>query len=213
MNQVYEITKLNTALFRRKLLNHFEDHGIPTLSDGYRNIFTFPKGVEKMSKAAGKDYEQDELILYQASEILQSEMFDEDQVKFKGNFSESCQDMTPTTVRFVSMTLYGLNIKNHEDSSQVTRTISQLLLFNSKKRARENKEFRFRHDISRETRIKVYIGLSIHDETRNKSLIEKLYTLGITISYDRVREIEDILGNNVCEQFCQENIVHCWFTR
>ena len=30
---------------------------------------------------------------------------------------------------------------------------------------------------------------------------------GISISYDRVREIEDILGNNVCEQFSQENIV------
>ena len=88
-----------------------------------------------MIKAAGKDYEQDELILYKASQILRSEIFDEDQAKCKGNFSVSCQDMTPTTLRFVSMILYGLNIKNHEDRSQVTKTISQLLLFNSKERA------------------------------------------------------------------------------
>ena len=160
-----------------------------------------------MIKAAGKDYEQDELILYKASQILRSEIFDEDQAKFKGNFAESCQNMTPTTLRFVSMILYGLDIKNHEDSSQVTRTISQLLLFNPKKKAQDNKEFRFRHDISREPPVPVYIGLSTHAETRNKSLIEKLYTLGISISYDRVRGIEDILGYNVCEQFRQENIV------
>ena len=56
--------------------------------------------------------------------------------------------------------------------------------------------------VSQETPI--YIGLNIHQQTRCKKLIAQLYHMGVSISYDRVLDIEDKIAAAVCEQ-CEEN--------
>lgn len=43
--------------------------------------------------------------------------------------------------------------------------------------------------------------------TRSQKLIDQLYRLGISISYDRVTELEEWIATSVCEQFEKDGIV------
>ena len=61
--------------------------------------------------------------------------------------------------------------------------------------------------MDREPPLPIYIGLNIHQLTRSKKLITQLYHMGISISYDRVLELEDWIATTVCEQFELDGIV------
>ena len=52
--------------------------------------------------------------------------------------------------------------------------------------------------------IAVYLGLLLHSQTSQKNLIDKLYSLGLSISYERVLEKT---GNKICERFESEKTV------
>lgn len=43
--------------------------------------------------------------------------------------------------------------------------------------------------------------------TRSKKLIEQLYQMGISISYDRVMELEEWIATSVCEWFEEDGVV------
>ena len=47
----------------------------------------------------------------------------------------------------------------------------------------------------------------MHSSKRSKTLIEKLYSLGVSVSYDRVMEIEDALATSLCERFSEDGYV------
>ena len=52
-----------------------------------------------------------------------------------------------------------------------------------------------------------YLGLLVHAVTRKKTLVDKLYRLELSISYDRVMQISADLGNGVIAQFEEEGVV------
>ena len=86
-------------------------------------------------------------------------------------------------------------------------TAAQVLLYNVKKRLPSRNDVKPRHTLQREPPIPIYIGLNVHQMTRSKKLIDQLYRLGISISYDRVTELEEWIGTSVCEQFEKDGIV------
>jgi len=43
--------------------------------------------------------------------------------------------------------------------------------------------------------------------TRSKKFIDQIYQIGISISYDRVMELEEWITTSVCEQFEKDGIV------
>ena len=47
----------------------------------------------------------------------------------------------------------------------------------------------------------------MHAHTRKRDLVDRLHSLGISISYDRVLRLSAQLGSNVCEQFHWEHVV------
>ena len=53
----------------------------------------------------------------------------------------------------------------------------------------------------------IAIGLNIHATARDKKMIENFKQFGISISYDRVLQLESLLTRNLCEQFKKDNIV------
>ena len=53
----------------------------------------------------------------------------------------------------------------------------------------------------------IYLGLMIHAETRKRKLVDKLYDLGLSISYDRVLSISTSLANSVCKQYTMDKVV------
>ena len=53
----------------------------------------------------------------------------------------------------------------------------------------------------------IYIGMNVHALTRSKKLIQQLYQMGISISYDRIMEIEDWIATSACERFAEDGVV------
>ena len=97
-------------------------------------------------------------------------------------------------------------IKTGKNHAQACLTISQLILYNVKKRPSKI-DAKPRHSLQREPPLPVYFGLNIHQVTQSKKLIQQLYQMGICISYDRVLELEEWIATAVCEQFEKEGVV------
>ena len=82
-------------------------------------------------------------------------------------------------------------------------TISQLLMSNSIIRRRENQHIlRTKHSQAREVPLSKYLGVSVYTKTRKRELVDRLYELGLSISYDRVLTISAELGDNICH-YCK----------
>ena len=109
------------------------------------------------------------------------------------------------------MILGGADIQTQSSNmveAQTTLSISQLIVFNSTKRRRSSeKSPSLYHSAEREPPLAVYLGMMTHAETRKKALVDDLYHLGLSISYDRVLEISTQMGNNVCALYESEEVV------
>ena len=79
----------------------------------------------------------------------------------------------------------------------IALTVAQLLQFNCFFRRHETNSNCGRHSKDRETPVPLYVGLSVHAQTRKRELVDTLLKLGISISYDRVLGISTEIGNCV----------------
>ena len=112
--------------------------------------------------------------------------------QFYGSFETKCQEesIIPTSLlTLVAMILHGPNIelKSSKATSQPILTVSQLLMYNSLMRhpktqatstVMDNREL--------ETPLPVYLGVKLHTKTRKRELVNTLYDLGHSASYDHV---------------------------
>ena len=53
----------------------------------------------------------------------------------------------------------------------------------------------------REPLLPIYVELLVHGETRKRSLVDKVYDLGLSVSDDRVLRISADLGNDILELY------------
>ena len=128
-----------------------------------------------------------------------------------GRSPQNCQlDFSPQSLKsFVDNLLQGNKINSsHKHLEQSTLTISQMIVHNSVKRLRQDTNTTEMHRAkSRESPLGIYLGMLVHAYTRKKSLIDKLYELGISISYKRVMELSTMIGNRVLRQYDSERVV------
>ena len=134
--------------------------------------------------------------------------------QFGGSFTPNSQeDSVPKSLlALVAMVLNGPNIKTQSSFSTMSQpvlTISQLLMSNSIARHRDNqkKMSTVRHNINRETPLNIYLGVMVHTKTRKRELVDCLYNLGLSISYDRVLAISAELGDQICQYYKMEKAV------
>lgn len=97
--------------------------------------------------------------------------------------------MPQTLLALVVIIHEGPSIKSPLDSSgpllsQATLSVAQLLPFNSSIRHRSGSS-EFRHNKARETSLPIYV-VAIHEKKRQRKLLDKLFELVLSISYDRV---------------------------
>ena len=115
------------------------------------------------------------------------------------------KDSVPASLlALVSMVLNGPNIQEQSSSStsQAVLTIAQLLMHNSMIRCREKKVTAIvKHSRERETPLPIYLGMLVHTKTRKRELVDQLFELGLSVSYDRVLEISTQLGHKVCQYY------------
>ena len=87
----------------------------------------------------------------------------------------------------VAMILNGPNFKSQgcDGVSQASISIAQLLQYHISVRQRPGSTGIYHHN-TRETPLPIYVGLVDHARLRKHDLIETLFDLGLSISYDRV---------------------------
>ena len=63
------------------------------------------------------------------------------------------------------------------------------------------------HVRNRECPLPIYAALKIHGTTREKSLIDTFYKLGMCISYDRFLSISTDITNSVIDRYDRDGVV------
>lgn len=203
--------EVNKTRLKNCIIDHFGDY-IQEQNDGRNTVLIFREGMSNLLKDAFKQQHVSDNVttLAKAAAIIRKDMFLHKQFKFSGCFPLDCQaDSIPPSLKLiVSMILNGADIQNQEKhESQPCMTICQTIIFNTKKRVCDTKTGQSRHSANREPPLPIYLGFNIHSLTRSKTLINKLYQLGLSISYDRVMEIEEWLATSVSERFREDGCV------
>ena len=104
------------------------------------------------------------------------------------------------------MLLNDPNVEEQESIAlQACLTIAQMILFNAKTKAPKTNSPR--HVKGREPPLPLYVGLSLHTQTRSKKSIDTMNKLGLNISYFHVLQIKKQLGIAISKRFMQEGLV------
>ena len=107
----------------------------------------------------------------------------------------------------------GPTIKRDSAESKACLTVAQLLVFNTISRFRDNSGnannaiHHTHHVRNRECPLPIYAALKIHGATREKSLIDTFYKLGMCISYDRLLSISTDITNSVIGRYDRDGVV------
>ena len=202
--------RMHTTRLKQRLLANFPD--LRAQSKGRDVILAFDKDIgAALGKACKQDSDSDAVHLARAAQIVRRHMFDPK--PFTGSFEENCQEKSVPhlLLALVSMVLEGPSIKDQirECSTPAALSIAQILKYNSVKHMRKQADTSsfVRHSSAQETPLPIYIGLMLHAQTRKRNLVDKLFNLGLSISYDRVLCLSAEMGNSVCQHFHMEQVV------
>ena len=108
------------------------------------------------------------------------------------------------------MILYGPAIEpNGEYSTNRAVQLGELIVFNSIQHPWRNEVNPdvHRHTKNRETLAPIYLALKCHVERRKHDLVDKLSTMGLSISYDRLLDISSDVAHAVCSGYQSEGVV------
>ena len=185
--------------------------GLQAYKQGRDVLLSFNDDVGFALRDACLDDGDDEAIcLAKAARIIRRDMLEKSNVQFDGTFPQGCQeDAVPKSlVALVSMSLDGPNIKRRDDDEarQATLSIAQVLQYNSSVRRRDGSTGTH-HNKSRETPLAIYLGMMIHGHTRKRELVDTLFHLGLSISYDRVLDISMNTAISAAQQYESEGVV------
>lgn len=90
-------------------------------------------------------------------------------------------------------------------ASQACLSISQLLVFNSV--ATDHTSSVTQHSREKECPLPIFVALKIRGTTRSKTLVESIYNIGLSISYDRLLCLSTEVVNSVCAHFQSEGVM------
>ncbi|KAG1676996.1 hypothetical protein GQR58_014039 [Nymphon striatum] len=205
----YDYKTIHKTRLKIQLLGHFLD-GCQEQSDGKNILLVFNEGLKKILKQAvdSRDFEAEAISMVKLVKAVREEIFDWKLSQFTGSFKHNCQEESvPTSLKsLISMLLNGPNVTGQDETeTQACLTISQLIHFNAKNKAPVAKKSR--HSKKREPPLPLYVGLNVHTLTRSKNLVNSLGMLGISVSYDRIIELENLLSDAVCKRFGEEGLV------
>ena len=135
--------------------------------------------------------------------------------KFTGSFSNSCQvQSVPKTVLALTSALIDGEMTSSNQPSQDALSVAQIIVSQmrkpSKRKARLKKPTRRRHSLKRETPLLQYIGLKILYTSRSCQLMEDLYHVGLSVSYDLVLELIKMFYEELRISYIEHS---CFFPR
>lgn len=204
-------TKVHSTRLKQRILGQIPD--MRAYPKGRDTLLVFDADIGlALTKACERGSDSDAIHLARAAQIVRRHMFHKTS-HFDGSFGDNCQEASVPDVllALINMILEGPSIKeqSRDPRCQAALSMAQLLKFNSVKSARKATDIPkpVKHSREQETPLSIYLGLKLHAETRKKKLVDKLFHLGLSISYDRVLQISADLGNAVNQFYRMENVV------
>lgn len=206
---VDDLKKLHTTRLKERIMAHFPD--MKSQKQGRDALLLFDKDIGMaIRRVVQEDGDESGIHLVRAASIVRHEMLTMSSDKFNGSFSEGCQEASVPKVllALVRMILDGPGIETKAKAPpQAALTIAQLLQYNCQIRRRQDSTARIHHSMDRETPLPIYLGLETHVHTRKRQLIDTLFGLGLSISYDRILSISTDLANNVSYCYASDGVV------
>ena len=144
-----------------------------------------------------------------AAKIIRHHVFSSDQV-FDGDLSQQKQtaSVPKELIHLVSLILEGTS--QHQQVSGNTHatavTLSQLIRFNAVKTKRKLGDSHVRHFKANEPPLPIKTGLVIHSQTRKKSIVNDLAAAGLSVTYNRIQEIQDSIGQQLCKKYEEKRL-------
>ena len=182
--------------------------GLVAQKRGKYVILTKESHGEAIYEASIVSSRNEGIVISKAAKVIRKYMFAKT-VTFNGNLG---YDQQKESVPIQLLHLLGLileGVKNYDtvtDSTEgIALNLSQLVHFNAVKTKRSSANVR-RSKVN-EPPFPVQVGLSLHAQTREKSVIEFLSKRGLCIAYERILDIEDNITAQVCKYYEDENIV------
>ena len=193
---------------KNRILAHIPE--LKAYKEGREVLLAFDSDMGyAIHKFCDEDYDSEAICLAKAAKIVRRDML-ELRAMFTGSFDQDCQQKSvpKSLLALVDMIHNGPNIADHNspNMSQATLSIAQLLQYNTFARRRPGSNAIY-HMKGRETPLPIYMGLTLHAKTRKRDLVDTLFSLGLSISYDRVLEISTAMNNRVCELYMSDNVV------
>lgn len=197
----------NKTRLKNDLMEHFESQGMQEKMVGKSTVLFFPDGMKQILKEAieEKDYIQNFVILSKAAKICRQDIF-QNSNSFNGKLEDQGNVNYENINTLISQILYGAVFKSSQHTQQ-TKSITQTIIHNAKLKTATYLPVNTRNSLSQEMPLQIYIGLNIHSTTRSKKLINQMYRLGLSISYNRVCNIENSMAMALCQQFQNDGIV------
>ena len=202
--------RIHSTILKMRLLASIPDL---TAHTGGRDILvTFDQHIGGALRKAC-DHDGEALYLARPAQIVRQEIFDR-KLSFNGSFQKDCQqEVIPNTLlALVNLMQEGPNSVHQTQlgtspSTSSAHSISQILVFNSVKHTRSaNATSSKHHSRDRESPLPIYIAIKMHGVTRKKTLVDKFFSLGMCISYDRLLQITAYMAE--CKIRSRRRCVH-----
>ena len=197
-----ESSSIHATRFKNKILGYFPE--LEAHTEG-RDVLLVTSGTagKSIKKTCQLDGESETVIMSRVAEMIRRDMFSKATPPFEGTFPDDCQkkSIPDSLLTLVTMILFGTNIKTEANyESQASLSLSQLLLFNSV-RQKKTSTTDNRHRRDREPPLPLFLGACVHSKTRSKDLVDTLYQMGLSVSYDRVLLMSADLANAAINHF------------
>ena len=204
--------RIHTTDLKNRILSNFPN--MQAHRQGRDIMLAFNKDIGlALQRVSESDFDEEAIILPKVAKIVRRDLSNT-KYTFDGTFKKQCQkkSVPQSLLSLVNMIIDGSNIKVNSDNvtePQAALTISQLLQFNSSFRCPSSVTVPTStyHSTEREPPLMLYLGLLLHAKTRKRGLIDKLYDLGLCLSYDRILAISTAMRNSVSARFEYENVV------
>jgi len=140
------------------------------------------------------DRDEQSVLMIKIADMIRQDIFIH-KVTLPGAFDHNSQveSVPRSLLSLVSMVISGSNITDqtyNTNISQPVLSIAQLLVHNCIKRRKECVKIpQVYHSKDRETPLPVYVGLKAHALTRERQLIDILFALGMSASYNGLDHI------------------------
>lgn len=192
--------KVNSTRLKERVLTEFPD--LTAHAEG-RETHLVSRHVIGGILTEVKNRDSDACCLARAAHIVRKDILN---VKnsFNGTFPAECQkhSIPASLLTLIGMLIKGPSTKSDPSDSQACISITQLVVFNSISRSRNRPDATgsTHHIRSRECPLPIYTALKIHGTTRDRSLIDAFYSLGLCISYDRLLTVSTEITNSVLDR-------------